>query len=64
MDDKLRAALPLLIPGCGCYVGAALGWTAGAASSSAIMLWLFSLYPLLVLVGAGLLAAGWIRWKQ
>jgi len=63
-DKRLRAALPLLVLGCGCYGGAALGWTAGAAASSAVLLWLFSMYPLLILVGAGCLAAGWIRWKQ
>ena len=64
MNERLRAALPFLVLGCGCYGGAALGWTAGAAASSAVLLWLFSMYPLLILVGAGLLAAGWIRWKQ
>ena len=62
--ERLRAALPMLVLGCGCYIGAALGWTAGAAANSAALLWLFSMYPLLILVGAGLLAGGWIRWKQ
>ena len=64
MNERLRAALPLLVLGCGCYAGAALGWTFGAAAGSAAMLWLFSMYPLLILVGAGLLAAGWIRWNS
>ena len=65
MNERLRAALPLLVLGCGCYAGAALGWTFGAASGSAVpLLFLFSMYPLLVLAGAGLLAAGWIRWRQ
>ena len=64
MNERLRAALPFLVLGCGCYGGAALGWTAGATTSSAVLLGLFSMYPLLVLVGAGLLAAGWIRWRQ
>ena len=65
MNERLRAALPLLVLGCGCYAGAALGWTYGAASgSAAVLLFLFSMYPLLVLVGAGLLAAGWIRWRR
>ena len=64
MNDRLRAALPLFILGCGCYGGAALGWTFGVGASSAVLLWLFSMYPLLILVGAGCLAAGWIRWKQ
>ena len=64
MNERLRAALPLLLLGCGCYGGAALGWTFGVGASSAVLLFLFSMYPLLVLVGAGLLAAGWIRWRQ
>ena len=65
MNERLRAALPLLVLGCGCYAGAALGWTFGVgASGPAVLLFLFSMYPLLVLVGAGLLAAGWIRWRR